>query len=178
MDNGRLTDERVWDESWGKMGPRDGGADWNRYERILFEPAANRILWKRILPRFLPKGGGQRMIELGSAPGVNLLAWRAHFGYEVFGADFSETGIAAQRKLFARFGIDESHSISADVLSDEFRRAHAEAYDVVFSGGLIEHFTEPRTMIQVHLDILKPGGILVIVVLNIIGIYRRLLSRE
>ena len=177
MKKERLTDERYWDDTWEGL-RADGGAEPNRFKRFLFELPATRILWKRILPRFLPKGGGMRIIELGSAPGRNLLAWKAHFGYEVFGADFSETGMAMQRKLFARLGLDESHSIFGDVLAQDFRRTHAEAYDVVYSGGLIEHFSEPREIIETHLEILKRGGFLVIVIPNIIGLYRRMLPPE
>jgi SAM-dependent methyltransferase len=118
---------------------------------------------------------GKRIVELGSAPGRNLLAWKTHFGYEIFGADYSETGMAAQRKLFARLGLDESRSIFGDVLALSFRRAHAAAYDVVYSAGLIEHFSEPREMIETHLEILKPGGFLVISIPNLIGLYRRML---
>jgi SAM-dependent methyltransferase len=174
--NNRLTDEQYWDKTW--EGVADGKEEPNRFKRYLFEQAYTRILWNRILPRFLPKGGGRRIIELGSAPGKNLLPWRTRFGYEIFGADFSETGMAAQRQLFARLGLDESRSIFADFLSEDFLRAHAEAYDVVYSAGLIEHFSEPRTAIDVHLKILKPGGYLVISIPNIVGIYRHMLAPE
>jgi SAM-dependent methyltransferase len=173
--NERLTDEQYWDKAWEGL---DVEEEPNRFKRFLFEPPSTRILWKQVLPRFLPRGGGRRIIELGSAPGRSLLLWKAHFDYEVFGADFSEAGLAVQRKLFARLGLDESRSIFGDFLAPDFRRTHAEAYDVVYSGGLIEHFSEPREAIEAHLEILKPGGFLVIIIPNVVGIYRRMGAPE
>jgi SAM-dependent methyltransferase len=117
-------------------------------------------------------------MELGSAPGRNLLLWRRQFGYEVFGVDFSAGGIAVQRRVLSRLGIDESHSILGDFMAPSFRRAYADAFDVVFSGGVIEHFSDPREVVRAHLDVLKPGGTLVVIIPNIAGIYRHLLTPE
>jgi 2-polyprenyl-3-methyl-5-hydroxy-6-metoxy-1,4-benzoquinol methylase len=41
----------------------------------------------------------------------------------------------------------------------------------VISFGFIEHFDNPENVIQKHLDLLKPGGILIVGVPNFTGIH-------
>jgi SAM-dependent methyltransferase len=118
------------------------------------------------------------MIELGSAPGASLLRWRKHFQYEVFGADTSSVGLNLQQEFFARNGIDERHSLATDFLDPAFHSEYVQFFDVVYSGGLIEHFTDPSVAISAHLRILKPGGLLVVTIPNLRGIYRHLLPRQ
>jgi len=173
----RLTDQSYWDATWKRIGS-EGEVDPNRFRRFLFETPGARIFWKQILPRFLPTGSDKRLMHLGSAPGRHLALFKTYFGYDVHGADFSPTGLAAQRDLLARIGLDETHSILADVLSQDFRRAHAEAFDVVFSGGLIEHFPNPQIAVDAHLDILRRGGFLVISIPNLTGLYRRMMAPD
>ncbi len=66
----------------------------------------------------------------------------------------------------------------ADILDAGFQRDHDSAFDVVYSGGLIEHFTDPRAAIAAHLRILRRGGHLVIGIPNYRGIYGRLIKRD
>ena len=117
-----------------------------------------------------------RVIELGSAPGRLLLRWRELFGYDVFGVDTSHSGLALQRDLFARYGLDESHSIHADFLDPAFQSRHARAYDIVSSAGLIEHFSDPRGAVRAHAALLRPGGLLVVSIPNFAGVYRYLVK--
>ena len=50
-------------------------------------------------------------------------------------------------------------------------------FDIVYSLGFIEHFDEPVGVVVRHLDLLKPGGILLLGVPNYSGIYRKVLQR-
>ena len=176
MADSHLTSQEYWESTWAQP---DGGDSPPRsaFKRFLFQQPSTRQLWQRILPSLMP-AGPMRVIELGSAPGRHLLPWHAVFGYEIFGADFSETGLARQRSLFASHGISAEHSIQADFLNPDFHRAYQNAFDVVYSAGLIEHFAEPGEAIAAHLKLLKPGGHLVISIPNIVGIYRRLLPQS
>jgi SAM-dependent methyltransferase len=38
------------------------------------------------------------------------------------------------------------------------------SFDVVYSFGVIEHFDDPRPMVQKHFDLLRPGGTAIITV--------------
>jgi SAM-dependent methyltransferase len=170
---GRLTDGKYWDRLWiSTAEQRRSGL-----KRLLLDDGATRQLFHSLLPRFLPRER-LRMIELGSAPGRLMLRWREAFPYDVYGVDFSPEGAKAQRDLLARHGVAEDHTYCADVLDPMFQQSHEESYDVVYSAGLIEHFTDPREMVGAHLRLLKAGGHLVISIPNFRGIYGKLISRE
>lgn len=171
----RLTDDEYWDRVWADY--VDVPLPTARWKRFLTEVPTVRELWREMLPRFLPQAPA-RVLELGSAPGRNLLRWRNMFGYEVFGVDTSEEGLRCQRELLARHGIGADHTLEADCLDPAFQRAHEGSFDIAFSDGLIEHFTDPREVVAAHVRILRPGGVAVITVPNLLGIYRRLMPVE
>lgn len=136
----------------------------------MLESPAERMFW-RDLAASLPKPPAS-VVEIGSAPGANVLKWRHKLGYDVFGVDFSEVGLRMQRDLFAKEGLDQSHSIGADFLSPEFQQRYGERFDIVYSAGLIEHFEDPQAAVKGHLKILRAGGLVVITIPNITGVYR------
>jgi SAM-dependent methyltransferase len=166
----RLTDDAYWDKTWQGLEIDSKPGAWS----FLKEQPADRQLWREILPRFLAPGD-RRMIELGSAPGRNLLRWKANFNCDVYGVDFSKTGLEIQRRLLLRHGVESSHSIDGDFLNADFQDAHRESFDIVYSAGLIEHFGDPGQAVAAHLALLRPGGLLVVSIPNIAGFYRHLL---
>ncbi len=54
----------------------------------------------------------------------------------------------------------------------------AGSFDVVYSAGVIEHFEDPSRIVRIHAELLKPGGLALITVPNLRGIYGRLASEE
>jgi len=71
--------------------------------------------------------------------------------------------------------------IHTDFFSDEFRESHKERFDVVISRGFIEHFTDVEPVIDRHLDLLAPGGYLLVSIPNLRGFnypVARLLHKE
>jgi len=172
METGRKTDTRYWDSAWD----RTAGDRKKRRKRALPAPPFELLFWREILPAVAPPAPA-RVIELGSAPGRNLLKWR-RFGYEVYGADYSEIGIAAQRETFAAAGVPEDHAIHADIFDPEFQAAWSGYFDISYSAGVIEHFDDPASAIDAHLAVLKPGGLLVITIPNFAGFMGRLLPKR
>ena len=168
----RLTDDAYWDRVW--TGYSETPPPRARWKRFLAEVPTRTKLWREILPGFLPPAPA-RVLELGSAPGRNLLMWRDLFGYDVFGVERSEEGLRRQRELFARHGVGEDRTLQADCLDPAFQRAYEGSFDVAFSDGLIEHFTDPHDIVAAHMRILRAGGVAVIIVPNLLGIYRRLM---
>ena len=119
-----------------------------------------RLLRTRVHP-------GDRVLEIGCAPG-KLLAWiAAELRADVSGLDYSERGLANARHLF------NALRLAADLRCEDLRQTTFPpgTFDVVFSFGLIEHFLDPRDVVQHHLKLLKPGGTAVITVPNYRGIY-------
>lgn len=111
-----------------------------------------------------------RYIEIGCAPG-KLLAWvSSALEADAVGLDYSAPGAKSSRELFDSLGLSVELYL-ADFFDHELEPA---SFDVVASFGLIEHFDDPRPIVQRHLDLIKPGGVLLITVPNFGGIYGRL----
>jgi 2-polyprenyl-3-methyl-5-hydroxy-6-metoxy-1,4-benzoquinol methylase len=111
-----------------------------------------------------------RYIEIGCAPG-KLLAWvAAELKADAVGLEYSAMGANSSLALFDSLGL------SIELHQDDFFDHHLQpaSFDVVASFGLIEHFEDPRPVVQRHLDLVKPGGILLITVPNFGGVYGRL----
>lgn len=152
---GRKTEQAHWDAAW-KSPIR------HRLPSMLNVSTLNyaRLLKKHVRP-------GSRYIEIGCAPG-KMLAWVAGvLKAQVTGLDYSEPGITKCRELFDVLGlkVDLHHE---DIFKHQLRPA---SFDVVTSFGVIEHFDDPRPVVQRHLDLLRPGGVALIAVPNYGGVY-------
>lgn len=161
VDGTRKTDVAHWDQAWGTR-PR---------ARL---PKAALAVTKNIhdvLRRYVRPG--QAVIEIGCAPGKHL-AWCARvLGGRVSGLDYSPVGFGTTQWLFAKLGI------AADLrMEDVFKTTFPnEAFDVVYSFGVIEHFDDPTHIVRKHLELVRPGGWVVIAVPNYGGVYGRIQRR-
>ena len=129
------------------------------------------LLWDVVLPKFIKHNNTAKVIEVGSAPGKNLVKWHKLFGHIPFGVEYTEAGTEINRKLFVQNNLDPENIIKADFLSDDFLNSNSEKFDVVYSMGFIEHFENPVLIVQNHLKILKKGGFLFISIPNLKGLY-------
>jgi SAM-dependent methyltransferase len=129
----------------------------------------NRIT-KHLLGKFIPKNSD--VLELGSAPGLWLSWLHLKRNAKITGIDYSTKGIKSQESLFMRLGID-GECRCEDILSTTLKESQ---FDVVYSLGLIEHYENPRPLIDAHLRLTKPGGLVLIAIPNYTGIHRRLQS--
>jgi SAM-dependent methyltransferase len=134
-------------------------------------PYDDFLLWEVVLPEYLGDARGRKAVEIGSAPGHFMVKLADAFGIEPFGVEYTTAGARANREVFAAAGYDPAGVIEADVLSAEFQSAHRAAFDVVLSRGFIEHFEDPYPAVQAHLELLKPGGLLIVMVPNLRGVY-------
>jgi SAM-dependent methyltransferase len=110
---------------------------------------------------------GMRYLEIGCAPGLMLAYVVKALGAEVCGLDYSPVGIAQTRAVFDKFALKATLRCE-DVFSHTFPR---EYFDVVHSGGLIEHFEDPRELVRIHVELLKPGGVALITIPHFGGLY-------
>src|SRR5262249_20452721 len=60
--------------------------------------------------------------------------------------------------------------IYSDFFSEDFRNKYRGQFDLVLSRGFIEHFTDVQAVVDRHLDLLVPGGQLLISVPNLRGL--------
>jgi 2-polyprenyl-3-methyl-5-hydroxy-6-metoxy-1,4-benzoquinol methylase len=152
---GRRTEQSHWDAAWQQTIKTRLPSRLN--VGVL---NATRLLKKHVRP-------GSRYIEIGCAPG-KLLAWVASvLKAEAAGLDYSEPGIAKCRALF------DALRLKVNLYHDDFLNHHLPpaSFDVVTSFGVIEHFDDVQSLVQKHLDLVKPGGVALIVVPNYGGVY-------
>lgn len=126
---------------------------------------AEHVRWE-ILKRYLPSGESLKLLEVGSAPGNNLVRIAKVFGYAPYGVDNSESGIEMNRENFRKNNIDENNVIYSDFFDDDFQRRFKGFFDVCLSDGFLEHFDDNAAAVESHLNILKKGGYLAIIIPN------------
>ncbi|MCC6748437.1 MAG: class I SAM-dependent methyltransferase [Deltaproteobacteria bacterium] len=178
----RLTEEKFWDDSYaGRQRAVDEGAAGRSLKARLKQTAlyrafhelersyANHFVWNMLMPRYLPRGSQYKLVEVGSAPGHNLITFRRNQGYQVYGVEYTEHGVELNRRLFAEHGIDPAQVIHQDFFSDAFQRQYAGAFDVAFSDGFIEHFGDPAHVVGLHVNLVRPGGYVAIDIPNFRG---------
>jgi SAM-dependent methyltransferase len=114
-----------------------------------------RPSWAGRLARFLPPPGST-CLEVGVVPGAVLLYLARQCGFACTGIDFSPwvEEVCAE---FARQQIKASF-VQADFLAWETDRR----FDLVYSQGFIEHFTDYQPVIERHWALVRPGGLLLL----------------
>jgi 2-polyprenyl-3-methyl-5-hydroxy-6-metoxy-1,4-benzoquinol methylase len=121
------------------------------------------LLRKKIKP-------GMKVIEIGFAPGKQLAYIKKKYGAEVTGIDKSKNGINLAKKLFNSLKI-EGNIICGDILHNTIKN---EKYDLVYSVGVIEHFDDPKPLVENHFKILKNNGVAIIIIPNYKKIYGKI----
>ncbi len=96
---------------------------------------------------------GSKILEIGSGLGYFTHAFNKD-GYQCEGLDYSSTAVDFAKKFFG--GIHTQGSI------EEFSKSHKNMYDVVVATEVIEHVVDPVTFVQKSLEVLKPGGRLIL----------------
>jgi SAM-dependent methyltransferase len=119
-----------------------------------------------VFDRWLPAGAGQAAAEIGGAPGQYLAYLHRSRGYRVTCIDYSGTGCAKTVENFRLLDIP-GDVVRADITADV---SELPAFDVVYSLGLIEHFTDRHRVVANHARLVRPGGYLVLGVPNFRGL--------
>lgn len=162
-----LTEKEDWEAYWKKY-----GKEVQEIKRSSRDSSHNLIL--DAMHRYLPKKDGLTVLEIGGAPGQYLLYMVKNFGYKASSLDYSSEGNEQTRRNFAAAGLPitvyEKDLFSGDL--DDLPK-----FDVVYSLGFIEHFTDRDEVIRKHTALLKPGGTLMVGVPNFTGIYKVFLAR-
>jgi SAM-dependent methyltransferase len=156
--------------SWSKRGTR-------ALKRVLGPSILSRatsyseyLLWEQMFPEFLHPKEGAKIVEIGSAPGDFLVKFSRKYGSVPYGIEYSDTGAQVNRETFRRHGFNPDHVIHGDFFSDELIDRFRGKFDIVFSRGFIEHFTDVKAVIDRHVDLLAPGGHLFVDVPNFRGV--------
>lgn len=110
---------------------------------------------------------GSKVLEIGCAPG-KMLAWAAiKKKAKISGIDYSHSGISAAKSYMKMLGICADLR-KENIFETTFKH---DAFDVVYSVGVIEHFDNPAKILQAHLNLAKPGGFVVMFMPNYGGFW-------
>jgi 2-polyprenyl-3-methyl-5-hydroxy-6-metoxy-1,4-benzoquinol methylase len=153
-----LTSVEHWDETWAPEIRLRLPSPW---------VITTRDLQKLIRPHVRP---GDQFLEIGCAPG-KLLAWvAAELKARVSGLDYSARGLESAKRLFSAL------DLTADFRCEDLRATTFPdaSFDMVLSVGVIEHFDDPRDIVERHVRLVKPGGLAMMTVPNYRGIYGRI----
>jgi 2-polyprenyl-6-hydroxyphenyl methylase/3-demethylubiquinone-9 3-methyltransferase len=172
----RLTDVAYWEQNWWT------GARSQRlrlYRDFDFE--AVRLLRDAGCPPghqgYRPQGDSaakpSRVLEIGAGGSRVLPYLGLNFGFRVCGTDFSLSGCRLLRANLALVGT-RGWVVCEDLFQSSVK---AESFDLVYSSGLIEHFEDTHAVISEHLRLLKPGGQLVLIVPNLLGLQGKVIAK-
>ncbi|MCB9989380.1 MAG: class I SAM-dependent methyltransferase [Rhodospirillales bacterium] len=158
----KLSSKEDWAEEWSGGNPM-----------LTFDPTLPffRDIHK-LCQHHLPVSSGMRCLEIGCYPGTYMWYFNTYFKHKVSGIEYVDECVPRCKENMASLGID-AEIIHADLFD---YKPPAELWDVVASFGFIEHFTDTQDVIQRHLDLLKPGGYLVLVIPNHAGLNGKILK--
>jgi len=158
---------------------------WNRTTSAVGRTYPNPTLCRmdyeitKIFHPFLePKRGGE-FVELGCGSSYLLPYFGRRYGFKISGIDFSDERLTATRYNLSRSGICGKGLVCCDFRS--IPEGWQNKFDVVYSGGVIEHFESQMEILGVFANYLKQDGIMVTTVPHLKGFWGNLgrkLNRE
>lgn len=162
-----------WDANWASQNvhfvdPRDEGLS-NVVNRRLHQVLSNVFSGTHTRK--------QRLLEVGCANSSWLPYFALHYGFSVTGLDYSPQGCEQERALLQIAGV-QGEVVCADLYAPP--QSLQGAFDVVFSLGVIEHFTDTAASVKALAAFLRPGGVLISVIPNMtgsVGLLQRLCDR-
>ena len=161
---GKLSTISDWSDLWAQTSK----------VRLQFDPERPSFRdLHRLFQKTLPKDSRLRMLEVGCYPGRYLWYFNRYFGYQVSGLEYVDCCCRATVENLREMRLD-GKIIHADIFRYE-PPPPVRCWDVVASFGFVEHFENTALVLGKHLDLLKPGGYLVIIIPNHHGIYGRIL---
>jgi 2-polyprenyl-3-methyl-5-hydroxy-6-metoxy-1,4-benzoquinol methylase len=154
-----LIDADEWNERW----QRSLDKPVRQLPFKFLEPAVHRrLMWE--FRKYLPPGE-INALEVGCASGRWMVRFAKEMKYHVYGIDYSNAGCRTAKANLDRCGI-EAKVINGNLFDSAFQKNYYEFFDLVYSFGFIEHFTDTYNVLRAHLDLLESGGILIVTVPN------------
>lgn len=147
---GRLTTRQFWVDYWAKT---KAGV------------VTDQVFFKDLL-KFFPKSPAS-LLEIGGFPGALVTYFKKFHDYDVTLLDYIIVkDVIAEVEKMNGLKSGDIQTLEADF----FEVKPDRQYDVVFSAGFVEHFTDTEDVFKRHVNFLKPSGTLFISVPNFKGI--------
>lgn len=153
MNIGRLTDEKTWKKHWSDKANVYISEEYSFHDYI-----------KQEAKKIQPYG---TCIELGGFPGKFSIFLKKYCNLNPTFLDFYiNQDVIKDLFDFNGMQLEDVKFIQADI----FSHVPVEQYDLVCSFGLIEHFTDLKEILKIHVKYMKPGGRLIIALPNFRGV--------
>lgn len=110
---------------------------------------------------------GKRLLEIGCARSAWLPYFGKEFGFKIYGIDYSEIGCQQAMQVLSNEGV-QGKVMCADFFSPP--ESMLEKFDVVVSFGVVEHFEDTAACIKAFSKFLKPNGIMITNIPNMVGL--------
>lgn len=171
------SEDKAGQEYWNALWAADSIPDAVNPRQTGLDNYANRRLHEYFVATF--SGVPTReltILEIGCARSVWLPYLAREFGFRVYGLDYSELGCEQARQVLARAGV------SGEITQVDFFAPPEDmigAFDVVISFGVAEHFVNTAECIAAFARFLKPGGLLITMIPNMVGwvgVFQKLLN--
>jgi 2-polyprenyl-3-methyl-5-hydroxy-6-metoxy-1,4-benzoquinol methylase len=162
----RLTQRERWDRFYAEKQPCNPKSKFNNRPRRYSRQYSDH-LWDVVFEKYVPTAEGAKVLEIGSAPGDFLVRLHERYGFIPYGVEYSEPGVALNRRLFSLYNIDPHNVIHADFFKEEFHQQFKGYFDIVISRGFIEHFVNVEDVIEKHLNVITEGGHLIVSIPNL-----------
>lgn len=135
-------------------------SNWNREWRIYlkkpyFKPNLTTVA--EVSACFDGKVKGKKIIELGAGSGSDIIML-AKQGAKAYAVDFSAESVKSINYWSKKMRLDVT-AVKADIKKLPFED---DFFDLIYSVGLMEHFTDPYPYLKEQVRILKNGGFLVV----------------
>jgi SAM-dependent methyltransferase len=153
MPDRALTDTAHWSAYWASRRP---------------EPIPEKWYYAGLLRQVIAGRAYSSFLELGGFPGSFAVYARRYLGF----GDVALLDAFVDRGHLD--GVLQVNGLADDDVNvyegDMFGLELPQQYDVVLSGGLVEHFSDPRDALACHHRWVKPGGTIVVTVPNFLGL--------
>jgi hypothetical protein len=151
--NKELTNRIFWEKYW-KAKP-------------LIEIVGKDFGLHKIFEKFLEHKKYKTMIEIGGFPGYYAIYFNKVWGYKTTFLDYLINPKTINKLLIVNgLKINDINIIKADF----FRYSNHKKYDVVFSLGFIEHYSDTKDVLKRHWDMASTGGQMIIGLPNFLGL--------
>ena len=140
--------------------------NWNRYWSLGQTKRFTKVSWSKrrimnVLVPYLKKNG--RALDAGCGSGF-FSNYFSQQGMKTTALDYSSEALALARRQSG----NRIEAAQKDLLNDDLASAFGQSFDLIFSDGLLEHFSslDQDKIMRNLLKVLAPGGILVTFVPN------------
>lgn len=140
-------DKAFWNETW-----KDLKADGYAPDAATWENEREEMLMDFVRP-YLPQSGV--VAEVGCGKAAMLARIGRERPVELVAVDYAEEALTLVQQSAKAFGVKIKTYLD-DVNNMKFADA---SFDMIISGGLMEHFKDPVPALREMIRVLKPGGV-------------------